>query len=349
MAVDSVLKAAVDVARDAAVDVAEDAAAVGAHLSAHAEDDKLVTHLFACTLPGYRGWVWSVTLSRAPRTKVAQVCEAHLVPADDALLAPSWVPWAERIQPGDLEPSMVLPRIEQDPRIVAGYEATGEDEIDELAIWELGLGRERVLGPQGRDLAVDRWYRGSHGPTAASAIASTSPCSTCAFFVPLSGAFRTTFGACANEWSSSDGKVVSVDHGCGAHSETDVERQATQWPADDPVYVDDVSEPFDLTVPPEPEPEPEAETEAETAPEREAGLDAGAESPAQDPADPDELGQYAAEPEKADAPVLEAPESATEATEPNTESPETRDAVAEAAGSDEPAADLEPDGERTAE
>ena len=27
------------------------------------------------------------------------------------------------------------------------------------------------------------------------------------------------FGACANEWSPSDGLVVSLDHGCGAHSE----------------------------------------------------------------------------------------------------------------------------------
>ena len=26
------------------------------------------------------------------------------------------------------------------------------------------------------------------------------------------------FGACANSFSPSDGQVVSVDHGCGAHS-----------------------------------------------------------------------------------------------------------------------------------
>jgi hypothetical protein len=28
---------------------------------------------------------------------------------------------------------------------------------------------------------------------------------------------------CANEWSPSDGRVVSLDHGCGAHSETDMD------------------------------------------------------------------------------------------------------------------------------
>jgi hypothetical protein len=30
---------------------------------------------------------------------------------------------------------------------------------------------------------------------------------------------KQAFGACANEYAPDDGKVVSVDHGCGAHSE----------------------------------------------------------------------------------------------------------------------------------
>ncbi|SIK21234.1 Protein of uncharacterised function (DUF3027) [Mycobacteroides abscessus subsp. abscessus] len=47
-------------------------------------------------MPGYRGWFWFATLSRAPRSKVATVCEVGLLPGDDALLAPAWVPWAER-------------------------------------------------------------------------------------------------------------------------------------------------------------------------------------------------------------------------------------------------------------
>jgi len=243
---DSVLTKAVDLARDAAVEVANDADAVGAHVATVVEGERLLTHLFACTLPGYRGWVWSVTVSRAPRGKDAAVCEAHLVPADDALLAPPWVPWAERVRPGDLEPSMVLPKITEDPRLVPGFEATGDEDLDELAIWELGLGRERVLGPHGRDEAVERWYRGSHGPTAASAISASASCSTCAFFWPLKGSMRTTFGACTNEWSPSDGKVVSVDHGCGAHSQTDVEAQYSQWPTDDAVIQTDAAVNLDM-------------------------------------------------------------------------------------------------------
>ncbi|WP_062521580.1 DUF3027 domain-containing protein [Demequina silvatica] len=299
MAKDAVLVEAVDLARDAAVETAGDDFMVGDHLSTVVNEDRLVTHLFACTMPGYRGWVWSVTLSRAPRQKVATVCEAHLVPADDALLAPAWVPWADRIRPGDLEPSMVLPYIPDDARLVQGYESTGAEDEDAIANWELGLGRPRVLGPDGRADVADRWYRGSHGPTAAAAMASASPCSTCAFFIPLTGSMRLRFGACSNEWSPDDGRVVSVDHGCGAHSETDTERGATQWPDSDPVFENEVATPV------EPDPEPEPEAAAEETPEHvaeETSVDDAPETPAEDVAE-----APVAEASSEDAPVEDAP------------------------------------------
>ena len=53
---------------------------------------------------------------------------------------------------------------------------------------------------------------------------ATARCSTCGYFLPMAGALRSTFGVCANEWSPSDGRVISLDHGCGAHSETDVDQ-----------------------------------------------------------------------------------------------------------------------------
>ena len=37
--------------------------------------------------------------------------------------------------------------------------------------------------------------------------------------VGLSGPLGRVFGVCANEYAPDDGRVVSVDHGCGAHSE----------------------------------------------------------------------------------------------------------------------------------
>lgn len=273
---DAVLIDAVDIARDAAIELADDASAVGDYLGATEEHERTVTHSFACLLPGYRGWVWTVTLSRAPRGKDVGVDEAQLTPAADALLAPAWVPWAERVEPGDLEASMVLPLIENDARLVPTYEVTQDE--DAMQIWELGLGRERVLGSEGREDVATRWYRGSHGPTAASAIASAEPCQTCAFYVPLSGAMRLMFGACTNEWSPSDGKIVSVDHGCGAHSQTTVEHGPTQWPAADPVFSSDAVVPFDLGMPDagvesehvaDDEPVAEAEPEVEAQPEAE--------------------------------------------------------------------------------
>lgn len=271
---DAVLTKAVDLAREAAQEAAEDAAMVGAHLGATEHDGQYATHLFSCALPGYRGWVWSVTLTRVPRAKEATVCETALVPADDALLAPAWVPWAERVRPGDLDAQMVLPFIAEDPRLVPGYEAVGDDDADRMALWEWGLGRERVLGVTGRDQAAERWYRGAHGPSAPSALVAPAPCSTCAFLVPLGGSLRTLFGVCANEWSPSDGSVVSADHGCGAHSQTDAERTATRWPDDDPVVDTAAVAPLDLSSP-------------DTAPEPAETIDQGQDAePALDEPEP---------------------------------------------------------------
>ena len=287
---DTVLADAVDLARDVAIDLAEDSSAVGDHLGTATDGERTVTHTFACLLPGYRGWVWSVTLSRAPRGKDIGVDEAALTPADDALLAPAWVPWAERVEPGDLEASMVLPLIENDVRLEPTYEVTQDE--DAMQIWELGLGRERVLGTEGREDVASRWYRGSHGPTAASAIASTEPCQTCAFYVPLSGGLRLMFGACTNEWSPADGKVVSVDHGCGAHSQTTVEHGPTQWPAADPVYLSDAVVAFDLgsaesVVEPEPDVEPELKPVVEPEPEPDAVVALDLDSTEPDESTPD--------------------------------------------------------------
>ncbi len=230
---DAVLDAAVELARRAAEDVAEDPALVGEHLGLEHESERLVAHRFATTAPGYRGWTWTVTVARVPRGRTATVCEVDLLPGDGALLAPAWVPWAERLRPGDVGPGDVLPFQADDDRLDQGYEATGDLDADELALFELGLGRPRVLSASGRSQAADRWYAGTHGPMAPAALAASAPCSTCGFLLLLAGSLRTEFGVCANEWSPDDGRVVSMDHGCGAHSETDAAPPPSDWP--DPV------------------------------------------------------------------------------------------------------------------
>ena len=227
---DAVLQGAVELARAAAEEVAETAELVGEHLEVVSEDERVVTHRFATTAKGYRGWHWAVTVTRVPRGRIATVSEVHLLPGDDAVRPPEWVPWSERLQPGDVGPGDVLAYVDDDDRLEPGYAATGELDADQMAFFELGLGRERVLSPQGRAEAAERWYTGSHGPTAPQAIASSAPCSTCAFLVLMGGSLRTEFGVCANEWSPDDGRVVSMDHGCGAHSQTDVEPLPSEWP-----------------------------------------------------------------------------------------------------------------------
>ncbi|UNX55343.1 DUF3027 domain-containing protein [Georgenia sp. TF02-10] len=228
-----VLLGAVDVARAAAEEVALPGQ-VGEHLGAVVEGDRLVTHRFVSLVPGYRDWYWAVTLARPPRGRSATVDEVEMLPGDGALLAPEWLPWSERLEPGDVGPEDVLPYVEDDERLEQGYEATGED-ADEMAIYELGLGRPRVLSAYGRSLAMTRWYQGDHGPYAPTAKAAKAQCSTCGFFMKLAGSPRTVFGVCGNEWSPDDGRVVAVDHGCGAHSETDGPRPAQLWTPTPPV------------------------------------------------------------------------------------------------------------------
>ncbi|GAA4719261.1 DUF3027 domain-containing protein [Isoptericola chiayiensis] len=243
---DAVLLGAVELARAAAQDVAGSPDDVGEHLGTLAEGERLMSHRFAAAMKGYHGWHWTVTLARVPRGRTATVCEVELLPGDDAILAPEWVPWSERLRPGDVRPGDTLPFRPDDPRLEPGWTPSGDEEQDEVAIDELALARQRVLSPQGRDEAAERWYRGSQGPTSRGAVASDSECSTCGFLVPLQGPLGQLFAVCANEWSPDDGKVVSLDHGCGAHSETDVRRRRSEWPANDPLIDESTIEPVDL-------------------------------------------------------------------------------------------------------
>src|SRR5690606_41443682 len=89
---------------------------VGAHLGLRAEGDRVVTHYFECLDPAYKGWRWAVTVTRAARAKVVTVSECVLLPGEDALLAPEWVPWLERVRPGDLGPGHPLPTAPDDRR-----------------------------------------------------------------------------------------------------------------------------------------------------------------------------------------------------------------------------------------
>jgi hypothetical protein len=230
---DAVAAEAVDVARAAAEE--EASGPVGAHVGAEHEAERVVTHLFETLDPAYRGWRWAVTVSRAARSKTVTVDEVVLLPGEDALLAPEWVPWSERLRPGDLGIGDLLPTTADDPRLAPTFLSDPDDQEADV-VFELGLGRSRVLSFEGRSDAAERWYVGEHGPEAPIARAAPAACATCGFFVQLSGALRQAFGACTNAYAPDDGKVVSVDHGCGAHSEAIVVPSA---PTPSPPIVDE--------------------------------------------------------------------------------------------------------------
>jgi Protein of unknown function (DUF3027) len=236
---------ATDLARAAAEELAG-VGNVGEHVGVVADDERVVTHLFGCLDSAYAGWRWAATVTRASRAKTVTVDEVVLLPGPESLLAPDWVPWSERVRPGDIGVGDLMPAPDDDERLVPVSMLEGDDGVldwDDSAQWDegaelvasLGLaqtaagdesgalsvlgGRSRVLSAIGRDVTAIRWYSSEHGPSTPLARAAPGPCVTCGFLTPLAGPLGRVFGVCANEYAPDDGRVVSLDHGCGAHSE----------------------------------------------------------------------------------------------------------------------------------
>lgn len=216
---------------------------VGRHLGqvAESEDGTVSSQLFACERAGYVGWHWSVTVVHLADGPVT-VDEVVLIPGDAAIVAPPWLPYRDRIRPGDLSPGDLLPVSDEDPRLVPTY-AFGDDPLDPDAkaqirqvAKDLGLGRVRTLGPVGHDLAAQRWYAGPGGPGAPIAQSAPDHCHSCGFLVRLGGSLAESFGVCGNGDANDDGRVVSMDHGCGAHSEVRLAKKHEPQPVPEPVW-----------------------------------------------------------------------------------------------------------------
>ncbi|KUI24138.1 hypothetical protein AU196_09375 [Mycobacterium sp. IS-1742] len=227
---EAVLMGAVEQARAALVEFSGHDT-IGEYLGASFEDPTSATHRFLADMPGYRGWQWAVVVAAYPGAEQATISELVLVPGPTALLAPKWVPWQDRVRPGDLGPGDLLAPPREDPRLVPGHVATGDPQVDETAA-EVGLGRKQVLSRWGRVDAAQRWHDGEFGPGSAMARSTKRMCRDCGFYLPLSGSLGVMFGVCANEMSA-DGHVVDSEYGCGAHSDTPAP-QLTGSPLYDP-------------------------------------------------------------------------------------------------------------------
>ena len=211
---------ALNIAKQAVIEDAGKSEYVGEFYSIDSDEERIATYLFHAKLPGYSGWMWAVTVAKIDDKSPATICDVVLLPGAKSLLAPNWVPYSQRIQPGDLGIGDVVPTSPDDERLTQSYAALpGEEELDIAQLFEFGLSRARVLSIVGRDAASKRWYEGDRGPRAPIAQAAPKPCSSCGFFIPIAGSLRSAFGVCSNAISPEDARVVSVDHGCGAHSE----------------------------------------------------------------------------------------------------------------------------------
>ncbi len=210
-----------DLAHAAAIEDAGDAKLVGDFVTVDFdEEDRVATYLFEANLTGYRGWRWAVTVSKVDNKSVATLCDVVVLPGPDALVPPKWIPYRDRLQPGDVGVGDIVPSSLDDTRLTTGEAALpADEELDPGLAFELGLGRTRVLSIEGRDQAAKRWFDGERGPNSPMAQMAPKPCYSCGFFIPIAGSMRSAFGACANAISPEDGHVVSVSHGCGAHSE----------------------------------------------------------------------------------------------------------------------------------
>ncbi|MDO5032721.1 DUF3027 domain-containing protein [Corynebacterium sp.] len=182
---------AVRIAREAVEEVGE--GEVGKHSGMTAVGRNVATHVFEANLPGYPGWQWHAVVACAEGTRFVTVNEVALMPGGQALQAPEWVPYSERLRPGDLGPGDLMPPAPDDARLDSGE-----------------------LSARGLQEAKERWLK-EYGPTTPMAAKARLQCKTCAFFLQL----MPNFGVCANEYSA-DGHVVHATYGCGAHSKTTV-------------------------------------------------------------------------------------------------------------------------------
>lgn len=297
-----------DLAYKNAVETSERDDAVGDFVTAIDLGDNVTDYRFECTMRGYEGWQWSVTLYHDEEAERWTINESTLVPTEDSLLPPVWIPWKDRLKPSDLSVTDSIGTEENDSRLENGVsevedkseledksensdseasennvtsentDAADADEASDTyvaneasksseeseeskeskeskesessesyesnedfedAVEAFHLSRRKVMTAEAIAQTAKRWYSGQHGPKSLSTrIAEGNACSTCGFMIPLAGALGNMFGVCANAWSPDDGKVVSLDHGCGEHSDIEPPEPSQIWIQSEPAYDD---------------------------------------------------------------------------------------------------------------
>lgn len=124
-----------EVARAAAVENAGEKA-ISKFVELIDEGDGAFSFVFEAKLEGYQGWLWSVTLFDSG-DEAPTISEVVLLPGEQALLAPAWVPWSERLADWkalqiELEAEAALEAQEAAENVDGDDEDEDEDETDDL-------------------------------------------------------------------------------------------------------------------------------------------------------------------------------------------------------------------------
>ena len=115
----------VDVAHAALLEITPEAN-VGAFVSEQKDDEGVSTILFASSMLGYPDWFWTVSVAQLPDEEPT-VLEAELLPGEGALIAPDWVPWADRLE--DYKAAQAA--IAAGELAAGGADASDDDEPDD--------------------------------------------------------------------------------------------------------------------------------------------------------------------------------------------------------------------------
>lgn len=126
---DTILADAVDPARVALAEIAS-ASEIGEYLGVTAEGERLVTHRFVSHKKGYQGWTWFATMARVPRAKAKDltVCEVGIIAGEGSLLAPAWVPWADRLAKEEIEAAKAAEEAEANGELAQNTEVAESSE-----------------------------------------------------------------------------------------------------------------------------------------------------------------------------------------------------------------------------
>ena len=93
---DDELAAAIRIA-ESALDEVTSPDRVGAFVDVVDGGDGVYSLRFTTSTPGHTDWLWTVTMVRLADAEAPTVLECSLMPGEGSLLAPAWVPWAERL------------------------------------------------------------------------------------------------------------------------------------------------------------------------------------------------------------------------------------------------------------